>query len=307
VRYTRLAGLEVSVIGLGCNNFGRALDAAASRVVADAALDAGVNFFDTSDNYGEGRSESFLGRALGSRRSEVLVATKFGMPVPDVEGSGGARPEYVRGAIRRSLDQLGTTWIDLYQLHKPDPSTPIGDTLTAMWELVEEGLVREIGCSNLDAAQTAAALDFAREKGGRPFVSNQVQYSLIHRDPQTNGLTDLALREGMALLPFYPLANGMLTGKVRRDVPIEGRLTMDRYQSFLVDRNYDIAERIGEFASERGLSMVQVALGWLVAQPEVPSVTPGATRVEQVVSNVAAADWTPTPDDLAALDSITAA
>jgi aryl-alcohol dehydrogenase-like predicted oxidoreductase len=306
VRRVPLASLEVSVIGLGCNNFGRALDAAGSKVVVDAALDAGMNFFDSSDNYGEAQSEGFLGAALGSRRSEVVIATKFGMPVSGVDGSGGAKPDYIRRAVRRSLDQLGTDYIDMYQLHKPDPTTPIGDTLEVMWELVEQGLVREIGCSNLDTDQLGEALEYSAAKNGRVFVSNQIEYSLVNRSIETNGLADLCRANDVALLPFYPLASGLLTGKTRRGQTPVGRLTMDRYQNFLTERNFDIAEAVEAFAGERGITMVQVALGWLIAQPGVPSVTAGATRVEQVGGNAAAAEWIPTTEDLEILDAISA-
>lgn len=304
MRRAMLGGLEVSVIGLGCNNFGRALDQDGTTAVVDAALDAGVVFFDTSDNYGNAQSETLLGRALGSRRSEVVIATKFGQALPGVL-EGGARPDYIRSAIRSSLRKLGTDYVDLYQLHWPDPETPIGETLHAMWSLVEEGLVREIGCCNLDATQLAEALDFADQHGGRLFVANQIEYSLLHRNPQSNGLTELALARGVGLLPYYPLTSGLLTGKaVKGETPV-GRLSMDRYQKFLTDRNFAIVDRLRDFASARRLSMVQVALGWLVAQPEVPAVTPGATKPEQVVANVAAADWRPTPDDLAEIDALT--
>lgn len=307
MRHATLASLEVSVIGLGCNNFGRALDAAGSATVVEAALDAGMNFFDTSDNYGDAQSEGFLGRALGPRRAEVVIATKFGMPLTGVEGSGGAKPEYVRRAIRRSLDQIGTDYIDMYQLHKPDPTTPIGDTLEAMWELVDQGLVREIGCSNLDTAQMGEALEYSAEKGGRVFVSNQIEYSLVNREIELNGLADLARENEVALLPFYPLGSGLLTGKTRRGQTPVGRLKMDRYERFLSDRNFDIVEAVEAFAAERGITMVQVALGWLIAQPGVPSVTAGATKVEQVGSNAAAAAWVPTAEDLAVLDAISTA
>jgi aryl-alcohol dehydrogenase-like predicted oxidoreductase len=306
VRRVPLGALEVSVIGLGCNNFGRALDQEGTTAVVNAALDAGVNFFDTSDNYGDAQSERFLGEALGSRRSEVVIATKFGQVLPGVL-EGGARPEYIRSAVTRSLRELGTDYIDLYQLHWPDPETPIGDTLETMWSLVEQGLVREVGCCNLDAGQLDEALAWADERGRPRFVSDQIEYSLLHREPQTNGLTELALDRGVSLLPYYPLTSGLLTGKAVKGRTPEGRLSMDRYQRFLTDRNYGIVDRLRAFAAARELSMVQVALGWLVAQPEVPAVTPGATRPEQVFANAAAAEWIPGPDDLAELDGIAAA
>jgi aryl-alcohol dehydrogenase-like predicted oxidoreductase len=306
VRLASLGSLEVSVIGLGCNNFGRALDAASSATVVHAALEAGMNYFDTADNYGEAQSEAFLGRALAARRSEVVIATKFGMAVPGEPGTGGAKPDYVRSAVRRSLDQLDTDWIDLYQLHRPDPATPIGDILEAMWKLVEDGLVREIGCSNLDASQLAEALDYSGEHRGRPFVSNQMEYSLLNRELESNGLSDFAGQRRIALLPFYPLACGMLTGKARRNQPLEGRLAMGRYERFLTDHNFGVVEEVRKFAEERSITMPQVALGWLAAQPTVPSITPGATSPAQVRSNALAAEWIPDPTELATLDAITA-
>lgn len=306
MRYARIGGLEISVVGLGCNNFGRALDQEATTVVVDAALDAGVTYFDTASNYGNGQSERFLGTALGSRRDEVVVATKFGVPVPGVDGSGGARPDYVRAAAERSLRELGTDRIDLYQLHTPDPDTPIAETLGAMAQLVEQGKVLEIGCSNLDAAQTAEALA-AADAGSLPrFISNQIHYSLLHREPEENGLEEVAAREGLALLPFYPLASGLLTGKARKGETPQGRLQMDRYQHFLTAANFAIVEGLRAFAEEREVSMVTVAIGWLLARPTVPSVTPGATRPEQIASNVEAAAWRPGAADLVEIERIVA-
>lgn len=306
MRYARIGGLEISVVGLGCNNFGRALDQEATTVVVDAALDAGVTYFDTASNYGNGQSERFLGTALGSRRDEVVVATKFGVPVPGVDGSGGARPDYVRAAAERSLRELGTDRIDLYQLHTPDPDTPIAETLGAMAQLVEQGKVLEIGCSNLDAAQTAEALA-AADAGSLPrFISNQIHYSLLHREPEENGLAEVAAREGLALLPFYPLASGLLTGKARKGETPQGRLQMDRYQHFLTAANFAIVEGLRAFAEEREVSMVTVAIGWLLARPTVPSVTPGATRPEQIASNVEAAAWRPGAADLVEIERIVA-
>lgn len=304
MRTGAIGSLHVSVVGLGCNNFGRALDAAAAERVVHASLDAGITHFDTSSNYGEGRSESYLGAALGGRRPEVVIASKFGMPVAGWPDSGGARPEYVRRVIERSLTQLGTDYVDLYMLHRPDPTTPITDTLGAMHDLVEEGKVREIGCSNLDADQLAEALSLSSKLDLATFVANQVEYSLVHRDPETNGLLELCAGRGVALLPFYPLANGLLTGKTRRGQQPQGRLTMDRYQGYLTDENFDVAEGLEAFARDRRLTMVAVALGWLLAHDVVQSVTPGATSAEQVVSNATAAEWEPSIEDLEALESI---
>jgi aryl-alcohol dehydrogenase-like predicted oxidoreductase len=305
VRTARLGSLEVSVVGLGCNNFGRALDQAGARDVVHAALEAGINVFDSSDNYGEGRSESYLAAALGEHRDRVVIATKFGMPISGIPDSGGAQPGYIRKAIERSLDQLGTDYIDLYQLHRPDPEVPIEDTLVELNALVDEGKVREIACSNLDAEQLSESAGVARTQGLRPFLANQIQYSLLHRAPESDGSVDLCEREQIALLPYYPLASGMLTGKARLGQPIEGRLQMERYQGFLTESNFEVVEGLRGFASERGISMVQVALGWLLAQPTVPFVTAGATKPDQVNANVAAADWIPSTEDLEELDRIT--
>lgn len=304
MRKAKLGDLDVSAIGLGCNNFGRALDADGSAAVVDAALEAGVTYFDTASNYGEGQSEAFLGAGLGSRRQDVVIGTKFGVPVTSWEGSGGASPEYVRKVTDRSLRELNTDYIDLLMIHFPDPDTPIEDTLEAMNALVEEGKVRQIGCSNFDPTQLVPALDASGEKGLAGFVGNQVQYSMLHRDPETSGLDQVCLDRGVGLLPFYPLGNGLLTGKTRRGEPPKGRLQMDRYQKFLTDENFDLVEGVEAFARARDLSMVEVALGWLLAQEAVPSVTPGATTAEQVASNARAADWAPSADDLAELNRV---
>ncbi|MEE8406434.1 MAG: aldo/keto reductase [Acidimicrobiia bacterium] len=304
MRMAKLGNLNVSAIGLGCNNFGRALDAQGSAVVVNAALDAGVNYFDTASNYGEGQSESFLGAGLGSRRNDAVIGTKFGVAVKALEGSGGASPEYVRKATERSLQELNTDYIDLLMIHFPYPETPIEDTLEAMGALVDEGKVRQIGCSNFDPAQLTEALDVSAENALARFVGNQVQYSMLHREPETSGLDQVCLDRGVGLLPFYPLGNGLLTGKTRRGEPPKGRLQMDRYQKFLTEENFDLVEGVEAFARARDLSMVQVALGWLLAQEAVPSVTPGATTAEQVASNALAADWAPSSGDLAELENV---
>ncbi len=302
MRTARIGSLEVSVIGLGCNNFGRALDEAGSVAVVRAALDAGMTFFDTAGNYGEGRSESYLRAGLGNHRGDAVIATKFGLPVAGVPGSGGARPEYVRRALERSLSELGTDYVDLYQLHFPDPATPIEETLGAMHELREEGKVREIGCSNLDASQLRQALRISADRELAAFVSNQVQYSLVHREPETNGVEEVCVRSGVALLPFYPLACGLLTGKTRRGEQPQGRLRMDRYREFLSDENFDLVASLERYARSRGVTMVQVALGWLLSREVVPAVTAGATTPEQVAGNAAAARWVPSSDDLTELE-----
>ena len=305
MRTARLGSLEVSVVGLGCNNFGRALDQVGARAVVDQALDSGINVFDTSDNYGDGQSELFLGTALGHRRDQVVIATKFGMPVAGVPDSGGGAPAYIKKAVERSLDQLGTDYIDLYQLHRPDPEVPLMETMAAMNALVDEGKVREVGCSNLDAESMSESAGIARTLGLRPFLANQIQYSLLHRSPEHDGSIDVCERDNVALLPYYPLASGMLTGKARRGQPIEGRLQMERYQGFLTDSNFEVVEALRGFAAERDITLVQVALGWLLAQPTVPFVTAGATKPEQVIANAAAAAWIPSTDDNCELDRIT--
>jgi aryl-alcohol dehydrogenase-like predicted oxidoreductase len=307
MKSAQLGSLEVSVIGLGCNNFGRALDQAGTDVVVLAALDAGITFFDTASNYGEGQSEGFLGNALGNRRDEAVIGTKFGLPVPGFEQSGGARPEYVHAAVERALRELRTDRIDLLQIHFPDPETPIEDTLGAMAELVEQGKVLEIGCSNFDVPLTAQA-NAASDKNGFPrLVSNQIEYSILERQPEETGLVDQASSVGVALLPYYPLASGMLTGKKRKGEAVEGRLNMDRYARYLTDRSYDIVEGLRGFAERRGVSMAPLAIAWLLAQPTVPSVTAGATKPEQIQSNIAAADIELTEGDLAEIEAIVAA
>lgn len=303
MRHERIGSLEVSVIGLGGNNFGRSLDADQSARVVHAALDAGMNYFDVASNYGNGRAESILGAALGGRRDEVVIATKFGMPVSGLAGSGGASPAYIRRIVERSLSELGTDYIDLYQLHLPDEATPIEDTLAVLDELVEQGTVLEIGCSNLDARQLTEGLDASAKHDLAAFVSNQVHYSLVHREPETGGLVDVAADRGVALLPYHPLASGLLTGTTRRGGAPKGRLGTERYREFLTPENFDIAERLERFADDRGLGMAEIAIGWLLAQDTVPSVTPGASTPEQVEANAAAGSWVPTPEDLGALEA----
>ncbi len=238
---------------------------------------------------------------MGARRDEAVIATKVGVPIAGWEGSGGASPGYVRQVLERSLTELGTDHLDIYMIHFPDPDTPIEDTLGAMSQMVEEGKVRSIGCSNFDPDQLSEALDVSQRLDIPSLVCDQVQYSMLHREPESNGLAGLCVERGVALLPYYPLASGLLTGKTRRGGEPQGRLKMDRYRDFLTDQNFDLVEALEGFAGERGLSLVQVALGWLLAQDWVPAVTPGATSPEQVVANAAAAKWDPTPEDLETL------
>lgn len=299
----RIGSLTVSRVGLGCNNFGGRLDAERTAHVVVAALEAGVTFFDTADRYGDTKSEEYLGRALGKQRASVVVATKFGSKID--ESRQGARPEYVRRALEDSLRRLGTDWVDLYQLHRPDPSVPIAETLGALQELVLEGKVREIGCSNFSADQLREAAS-AREPGATGFVSVQNEYSLLHRDPEQGVLAESA-RQGLAFLPYFPLASGLLTGKYRRGEPPpagarlgepEGRLS----SRFLSDSKLEVAARLAALAVSRGRTLLELALSWLLAQPGVASVIPGATTPEQVRNNVAAAGWRLTEADLRAVD-----
>jgi aryl-alcohol dehydrogenase-like predicted oxidoreductase len=298
----RIGSLEVSVVGLGCNNFGWRIDADASAAAVNAALDAGINFFDTADIYGAGQSEEFLGRALGARRAEALIATKFGMKMD--EQRRGARPEYVRQAAEDSLRRLGTDRIDLYQLHQPDAQVPIAETLGALDGLVRAGKVREIGCSNFSGDQLRAAGAAVREGGAR-FVSVQNQYSLVVREPEADAIPE-CVRSGIAFLPFFPLANGLLTGKYRLGQPLpEGSRARDGFgPKVFTDENLALVEALTEFAAGRGHSMLELAVSWLAAQSAVASVIAGAKSPEQVKANASAAGWRLTEADLAAIEAM---
>ncbi len=294
----RIGTLEVSVVGLGCNNFGRKLDAAGTADVVNAALDAGITFFDTADIYGGTLSEEYLGRALGARRDEIVLATKFGMKVD--ERRNGARPEYVREACESSLRRLGTDRIDLYQLHTPDASVPVADTLGTLHELVEEGKVREIGCSNFSVDQLREA---EREATGQSrFVSVQNEYSLLHREPE-HGVLSECERLGIAFVPYFPLASGLLTGKYRRGhaAPAGARLT-DRGGPDAA--KLEVAEGLIGFAEGRGHTVLELAFSWLLQQRAVASVIAGATSPEQVRANVAATGWELDDDDIVEVDSL---
>jgi aryl-alcohol dehydrogenase-like predicted oxidoreductase len=295
--------LSVSVVGLGCNNFGMTIDENQTADVVNAALDAGINFFDTADMYGGTNSERFLGNALGRRRNEAIVATKFGLRASD-EFAGGARPEYVRKACDASLKRLNMDRIDLYQLHKPDPSVPIGDTLAAMNELVKAGKVREIGCSNFSVAQLREA-EAAVKAGAAKFVSVQNEYSLLHRDPEKDVLPECA-RLGLAFLPYFPLASGMLTGKYTKGIPPPKgtRMQMGWAAGALTDKNFRIVDGLRSLAEQRGHSMLDLAFSWLLRHRAVASVIAGATKPEQILANAQAAGWTISPDDLTAIDAL---
>jgi aryl-alcohol dehydrogenase-like predicted oxidoreductase len=300
----RIGTLEVSVVGLGCNNFGGRLDAAATARVVHAALDAGINFLDTADIYGGTKSEEYLGRALAGRRDQVVLATKFGMAVD--EQRRGARPEYVRRAFEDSLRRLNTERIDLYQLHQPDPAVPIADTLGALDELVKAGKVREIGCSNFSAEQLGEA-EAAARAGAARFVSVQNEYSLVQREPERAVLAACE-RLGLAFIPYFPLASGLLTGKYRRGRPAPKgtRLAEARFGALHSERNLALVEELTEYAAARGHSLLELAISWLLSRPAVASVIAGATSPEQVALNARAAGWRLTQAELAEIDAILA-
>lgn len=298
----RIGSLAVSVVGLGCNNFGGRLDRNGVQAVVDAALQAGVNFFDTADMYGDTRSEVLLGQALGGRREQAVVATKFGWRLDDQRH--GAKPAYVRRAVEDSLRRLGTDRIDLYQLHQPDPETPIAQTLAALDELVRAGKVREIGCSNFSAAQLREAQAAVRDGAAR-FVSVQNEYSLVQREPESEVLAECE-RQGLGFLPFFPLASGLLTGKYRRGAPMPAGTRLAGKSGFanrfLNQRNLALADALADFAARRGHSLLELAFSWLLSHRQVCSVIAGAMSAEQVGANVAAAGWRLTPDELAEVD-----
>jgi len=302
------SGLTVSTVGVGCNAFGTRIDEARTGTVVKAALDAGVTLFDTADVYGTGASEELLGRALGSHRDDVVVATKFGM---DMHGANGAdwgvrgSRRYIRKAVEASLRRLDTDWIDLYQMHMPDPRTPIEETLSALHELVTEGKVRYVGSSNFAGWQVVDADWVARSNGQPAFVTAQNKYSLADRSADRD-LVPACEHVGVDVLPFFPLEFGLLTGKYRRGAaaPEGSRLSVQKQR--LESADFDLIEALETFAAERSVSILEVAIGGLAAQPFIGSVIAGATSAEQVVANVRAGEWEPSDDALASLDDLTA-
>ncbi len=304
------SGLRVSLVGLGCNNFGGRIDLEATRKVVHKALDLGITLFDTADVYGErGGSETFLGQILGEKRKDIVLATKFGMAMDDAERLKGASRRYIMAAVEASLRRLKTDWIDLYQLHRPDPLTPIDETLRALDDLVRQGKVRYIGCSNLPAWQVVEAQWAARSAHLTPFVSCQDEYSLLVRDIERE-LVPAIETYRLGLLPYFPLASGLLTGKYKRNAPLpEGaRLTStqrlaDRY---MTEANWAKVEALERFCAEHGRSLLDLAFSWLAAKPYVASVIAGATKPEQLEKNVRAIEWSLTADELAEVDRLTA-
>jgi aryl-alcohol dehydrogenase-like predicted oxidoreductase len=310
MRYRSLgnSGLVVSVVGLGCNNFGRRLDTDATRAVVDAAIEAGVTLLDTAESYGGGgRSEEILGEVLTGRRDQVVLATKFGgrgvdMGYGPAAGAKGGR-SYIMRAAEQSLRRLRTDYIDLYQLHAPDPTTPIEETLTALGELVTQGKVRYIGHSNFSGWQLAEAASVARELGTAAFISAQNHWSLLERGSEAE-VVPAAVHYGLGVLPYFPLANGLLTGKVRRgQQPPEGSRLAGR-RDYITDQKLDKVEALIGWANERGLTVLDVAIGGLAAQPGCSSVIAGATSGDQVKANAEAATWLPSAEELTDLDRI---
>jgi aryl-alcohol dehydrogenase-like predicted oxidoreductase len=300
MEFRDIGSLKVSTVGIGCNNFGARIDQAQTQLVVDACLDSGINFFDTADMYGSGKSEEFLGAALRSRRKDVVIATKFGH-LFDGEPTG-ASPTHIRKACDDSLSRLGTDYIDLYQLHTPDLDTPIADTLGALNELVVAGKVREIGCSNFDVTQIRESAT-VNISGTKRFVSVQNHYSLVHREPEQDVLPACEAN-GMAFLPFFPLACGLLTGKYRKGAPLPEGTRIKAGSHWINEANIDLAERLIEFAGSRNRTILELAISWLLEKPRVASVIAGATSPEQVRSNVAASTWSMSPEELKIVDSL---
>lgn len=302
--------LKVTVVGLGCNNFGGRIDVEASRAVVHKALDLGITLFDTADIYGDDcGSEKALGRILGARRKDIVLATKFGMPMQK-GGKVDASRAYIMSAVEASLKRLNTDWIDLYQLHKPDPATPIEETLRALDDLIRQGKVRAIGCSNLSAAEVAAAQRTSTEKELSAFVSCQDEYSLVVRDIERE-LMPVIEASGMGLLPFFPLASGLLTGKYRPDQPPPKGTRLaamaNHAGKYMTAANWAKVGKLTEFAGVRGHSLIELAFGWLLSHRALTSVIAGATKPEQVDQNVRAASWRLTADEMTAVDRISAA
>jgi len=297
----KIGSLEVSLAGLGCNNFGWRIDAAGTAAVVDAAIDSGINLFDTADIYGGGQSEEYLGRAIKGRRDKVLIATKFGMKMG--EGKEGGKPAYIRQAVEDSLRRLDTDHIDLYQIHKADPSTPIGDTLGALTDLVKAGKVREIGCSNFSAQQ----LGEAAKVQGAHFASVQNEYSMLHREPEAEVLPECQ-HLGIAFLPYFPLANGLLTGKYRKGQPFpkSSRAEDGFGPKVFTNENLALVDALRQFAESRDHTLLELAVSWLASKPVIASIIAGAKTPEQVKANASSVNWRLTEADLATVNGILA-
>ena len=303
------SGPDVSLVGLGTNNFGGRIDRAAAQLVLDRALELGVTLIDTADVYGnKGGSEEILGNLLGPRRKTIVLATKFGLPMDEAGKLCGASRRYITQAAEASLRRLKTDWIDVYQLHRPDPATPIEETLRALHDLKQAGKIRFIGCSNLSAAQINEAASVAARDQVISFVCCQDEYSLIERGLEKHQLAAMRQHD-LGLLPYFPLASGLLTGKYRRDAPLPSgtRLARSAHHAddLLTARNWRVVEALSAFAAGRGRTLLELAMSWLASRPYVSSIIAGATRPEQVEQNIGAVGWTLTPADLAEIDRLT--
>ena len=305
-RYLGNSGLEVSVVGLGTNNFGGRMDQEATTAVVRKSIDLGITLFDTADIYGGSLSEQYLGRALGADRRGVIIATKFGMSMGEGPFTQGGSRRYIMSAVEDSLRRLGTDYIDLYQIHQPDRRTPLEETLRALDDLVRDGKVRYIGNSNYDGWEIASGHYIAQRDRLTPFISAQNHYSLLERGVEAE-VAPACEAFGLGMLPFFPLASGLLTGKYRRDeAPPEGTRLAGRGMAsrIMTDRNWDIVERLDAWARDHDRTLLDLAFAWLASKPFVGSVIAGATRPEQVEANVAAGEWRLTPDEMAEVDAI---
>jgi len=305
------SGLRVSVVGLGCNNFGIKLDVEGTRKVVHRALDLGITFLDTADQYGNmGGSESCLGEVLGDRRKDIVLATKFAMAMDAAGTKAGASRRYIMAAVEASLTRLKTDWIDLYQLHRPDPLTPIEETLRALDDLIRQGKVRYVGCSNLRAWQVVEAQWTAKHLGVNAFISCQDEYSLLVREIEQDLVPAIEAYD-LGLLPYFPLASGLLTGKYKRNAPLpqNSRLSLVKRlaERYLTESNWQIVERLQDFCEKRDHRLLDLAISWLLSRPRVASVIAGATTPEQVEQNIRAAEWKLTPEDIAEVDRLSKA
>ncbi len=311
MEFRSLGQLQVSVVGLGCNNFGMRLDPAATKLVVDAALDAGITYFDTAESYGNGQSEEYLGQALKGRRDEAVVATKWGHTMSLEPGERGGDPAQIRRRLEASLARLGTDHVDHFQLHRPDPETPLEETLGCLAELRDEGKLREIGCTHFTADELRRSHAAATDHALAPYASVQNHYSLLHRDPETNGVLDACAELGVAFVPYFPLESGLLTGKFRQGQarPEGTRLAAwgDRAKEFIDDDKLAVVERLIDWTAARGHTLLDLAVSWHTSNALVASVIAGATKPEQVTANVAAAGWALTTADRAEVDALIAA
>ncbi|HVM80777.1 MAG TPA: aldo/keto reductase [Stellaceae bacterium] len=308
IRNLGRSGLRVSLVGLGCNNFGGRIDLETSRKVIHKALDLGITLFDTADVYGEmGGSETVMGQILGDRRKDIVLASKFAMPMNKEQTLQGASRGYIVSAVEASLRRLKTDWLDLYQLHRPDSLTPIEETLRTLDDLVRQGKVRYIGCSNLPGWQVVEAQWTAKHLSLNSFVSCQDEYSLVVREIERE-LVPAMQKYELGLLPFFPLASGLLTGKYKRNAPMPAGTRLTNIQRladrFLTEDNWRIAERLGDFAASRGRTLLELAFGWLAGRPQVASIIAGATKPEQLEQNAKAVGWKLGAEEMAEIDRL---